>query len=801
MKVNEMVSSSNGNDNVDHDSCATKETSDGGMEGANGFSALEVLENLERDEAVEHPGEARVLGLLAKLADRSTTGMRAQVHARLESLLDPGSGLDGVVHAGASLCARRAVVLQQSADFAARFDEQYESFPERHFAVRVSFLQRQENHWELDRLVATGRLCCVDGPFTRAKLNRGGAGPFKCESFDQVLEHIDTEDSVATIVEGERQHGRSRAGNGSKLKHFREAAARDYLHEWSLGHRSRGLGDLINKEPVERLRTVVETSAALQRASPKLHPRIKIGGNARNLYATAKDSEDRIRSGRKRTRADFVANKKKWGVVWDSLPDGHEDKIHYKDAFSRLQQYRRLTHGMTKSPKASQRLQPAMGVHKDSCLQLGSAQHPLAAPILEAYRERHGRGLRTLHEKCKAEGFISRILVDERRVRRALNLKAMERQAKVVCKLPCSRLYGLTVCATRDAPHMRAVKAFHTLFCKWVRTRWHKDDLEGKLSVCISLERCQGLPRLAHFVTVSRRQSKPQKIHMSRWRADRDDGELPCTLTLAGLAKCHRTTYELGLEAVKEPSMIRASCAECVCEEVGLKQTRVVALKQGLDEICTLLDVCKRPVRTRRCSSTKPSMLDLLSELEKGSEQGASAAASTAPVAEHPQDVANDDSGAPSETSDSGPSYVDLGDQEALSGIEDGEPVRAPAAQPPLAPVSEPSLAPASSSSDPPAQPPLAPVSEPSLAPASSSSDPAFRAPTSRAEAKVLMAAVVRQIQAEPALAGATPREQVNEALQRLDAQGLRFWGTGRIYSRRRTVVDSFVGIDYRLLQ
>lgn len=45
----------------------------------------------------------------------------------------------------------------------------------------------------------------------------------------------------------------------------------------------------------------------------------------------------------------------------------------------------------------------------------------------------------------------------------------------------------------------------------------------------------------------------------------------------------------------------------------------------------------------------------------------------------------------------------------------------------------------------------------------------------------------------DPQFAAAPAAEQVDEALNRLKAAGLEFWGMGGVYTRRRTVKDTLL--------
>ena len=68
---------------------------------------------------------------------------------------------------------------------------------------------------------------------------------------------------------------------------------------------------------------------------------------------------------------------------------------------------------------------------------------------------------------------------------------------------------------------------------------------------------------------------------------------------------------------------------------------------------------------------------------------------------------------------------------------------------------------------------------------------------TDREETMRRLAGYVRAVQREPAFAEATPFNQVDEALRRVKSAGLCFWGKTGLYTRRRTVLDSFLQLDY----
>ena len=106
----------------------------------------------------------------------------------------------------------RGVALQQSAELWMRLDWHYTSFPRRWFTLRLPGA-------DLESFCASARAlpqCCTDIGFTQRALRRPQAD-FQI-GFMSALASIDQDDSIATIVENERQHGRLRVGYGVKLQ-------------------------------------------------------------------------------------------------------------------------------------------------------------------------------------------------------------------------------------------------------------------------------------------------------------------------------------------------------------------------------------------------------------------------------------------------------------------------------------------------------------------------------------------------------------------------------------------------------
>ena len=166
-------------------------------------------------EAQEEPA-----GLLAKLADPSQHGLRATVHRRHDELLNEDSPLadtnfhGGNFRQGNPLSERRKHVLQQDADFWIRFDVRYECAPNTLFVSKLD--------GDLED-------CCLDPFFTRRAKTNCGPEVFDEPEFTRVMQHVSTDDSVSTIVENERQHGRHRIS--ARAKNLGPSAINGYLDE------------------------------------------------------------------------------------------------------------------------------------------------------------------------------------------------------------------------------------------------------------------------------------------------------------------------------------------------------------------------------------------------------------------------------------------------------------------------------------------------------------------------------------------------------------------------------------------
>jgi hypothetical protein len=231
--------------------------------------------------------------------------------------------------------------------------------------------------------------------------------------FEEIISALDLDDSVCTVIECERQHGSLRVGYGTQLKALARQCVRNFLREWLMEHRSRDLGES-SPHVEERLREVVRLQALVQRESKRARKR---PNTARNAFATAKDSEDRRRLG-KRSVQEFHANKAAWGRVWDELPLDHPERRKYLDEFAEnSREYRLLKRhraslefeaGVVNSAVSS-----GIGAGSaelwdceetplaKSALGIGSFKWPLSARILDRWREKNSWSLRGAFEKCE----------------------------------------------------------------------------------------------------------------------------------------------------------------------------------------------------------------------------------------------------------------------------------------------------------------------------------------------------------------------------------------------------------------
>ena len=130
--------------------------------------------------------------------------------------------------------------------------------------------------------------CCLDGLWSRRRRKsetakgRPSDSVFDSVGFESSLKCIDCEDSVCTVIENERQHGRMRVKHHRKLPN---ELLRCYLEEWSIEHKARGFGQMQTETPAERLREVVVEASRLRRMDAANTTRRGDYGSVRNLYS------------------------------------------------------------------------------------------------------------------------------------------------------------------------------------------------------------------------------------------------------------------------------------------------------------------------------------------------------------------------------------------------------------------------------------------------------------------------------------------------------------------------------------
>ena len=512
-------------------------------------SALDILAELEatsdaaeaeqgREESggfVEAGAEAPSIGVLARLADPGPQGMRAAVHRRLESLLEDGGPLTSAIHCDIPLQERRKHVLQQDADFVMRLDARYDNDPAQLFAMRLGKRSRDS----IVEHVNAAEDCCLDPCFTRRVRQRRGPEAFSDQDFVDTLASVDEEDSAATIVENERQHGRARQRDNLKMKSLEQASVANYLKEWMLEHRSRNLGGepgtpLVGPGPRERLRAAIGRAA---RAPAAPNERTGVGGNPKMTYVNEKAQEEASRRkarGQSFSWQEEQQFRNELAQQWDNLPEDHEDKQRIDELF---EDQCRLTHYQRMAGKREVEKQlDVVSATPSSCWGIGCKAAPLAAEVLDDWRARHhrGRGLRPLAQWCCKHG-MPRLASGSGRSARRLSKEQVE-VIKNELSPSCSVLFGPGVCRTKDELVLRAVLDLHVKMWKWTATQW-SDGLEGKfLARFVVSDGIEGASQCG-FYTLSRRLGNPRRLIWTRWQAEHEAERLPCGISLQGLGK------------------------------------------------------------------------------------------------------------------------------------------------------------------------------------------------------------------------------------------------------------------------
>ena len=108
-------------------------------------------------------------------------------------------------------------------------------------------------------------------------------------------------------------------------------APKAYLREWDLEWRNCGFGKMKKEAHPERLRAAVEQDAKLKRTQ-KQESNLR-GGNPRQLFISQMDAA-RENAWAKRTWSDYMEDKRKLGVLWDSLPCDDARKVAARRDFA-----------------------------------------------------------------------------------------------------------------------------------------------------------------------------------------------------------------------------------------------------------------------------------------------------------------------------------------------------------------------------------------------------------------------------------------------------------------------------------
>ena len=115
------------------------------------------------------------MGLLSKLADKSSSGLRASFHKSIQNVLDNSSELMllGALPPDERLDNRvlRSLFLQQDGDVFQRFDCFYESFPNSLMGLRQC--QDASSKAAFMDKVVSSHPCCMDRLFTRRLCTKG----------------------------------------------------------------------------------------------------------------------------------------------------------------------------------------------------------------------------------------------------------------------------------------------------------------------------------------------------------------------------------------------------------------------------------------------------------------------------------------------------------------------------------------------------------------------------------------------------------------------------------------------------
>jgi hypothetical protein len=728
-----------------------------------GQPAEPALADGHRDGALSPPG------LVAQLADDSARSLRGRVQERFSYLLTSSeSELYQHDIRGCLLQERRALVLTQSADFFMRFDLHYEAYPRCLMKLR---LPGQRKGQLLERMLALPR-CCLDGPFTRRAVQTHVPSDFDTSNFDHVLQSIDRDDSCVSIVENERQHGRLRVGYGRHLGCLERASAHGLLQDWAMEHKSRGLGQSASAPVKERLRGVVEQTARNIRNESAAKGGVP-GGNPKIMYINAMEALEIQRSGA-RSQAEARIRRQSLSQIWDALPEDGADKVLFRQLFAERVRGRRLQRlGPPTQQGATQEPDDEHIVTAASCWGIGCEKYPLAPAVLDAFLENHcqgRRGLQTQAGRAKVGGNMACVLKKPAHKRAEVDVKAIKREHARTQLLGCLELFGPGVCRLRHASLMAPLFALHERMWRWAMGRGSAAEVEGYMVARFHVT--AGDRATCSYYVLSRRHGNPRRLVWTRLKPAHDLPEHPVTLTLEGerLKELHCTGHCLALSLLQTAGGCeRVTAHQMQCEHESLVLLHATDIQADSE---TVLWQSSMATRARRRGHWAASALDLLAHAQQAvSAQGGPAIAGP--------DVDRDPDGCATQAADAeapppGDAVEEL-ERQILDADENDEQAM---------------LSDGDGASE----------CDSDIGSSGEGGEAPKRRKAPEGHAELVRAALehLRALLSEEAFRSAAPRKQVNEALNRLDREGGRFWGSNQAFSRKRSAVDSILKFDYK---
>ena len=155
-------------------------------------------------------------------------------------------------------------------------------------------------------------LCHVRlGLFTKKLLERPDCESLlQSDDFMSMLQRLDTDGQVASVVDVERAHGRMRMKSkfGSSHKSLPAAAGRTFISEWQTLHEDvvarleamdgltglpRPMSEQARSQPCERLRSVLHHYKKFQGELKKTNQRRLCGGGAKMMFVLFRDALDK----------------------------------------------------------------------------------------------------------------------------------------------------------------------------------------------------------------------------------------------------------------------------------------------------------------------------------------------------------------------------------------------------------------------------------------------------------------------------------------------------------------------------